>query len=157
MRAEVRSEVAIAAPAGLVWDYVTDWARQGEWIPLTRVEAVDEAGREVRVGGRVRARTGVGPVGFWDPMTITAVEHGQDGSGRCEVLHTGGLVRGEGEFAVEGTVAGTCRFVWWERLALPLGPLGALGWLLTGWAARRGIDQALGRCALRAEAVHGVR
>jgi hypothetical protein len=73
------------------------------------------------------------------------------------VLHTGGVVRGEGEFAVEATDAWSCRFVWWERLALPLGPLGALGWLLLGWAARRGIDHAVRRCGLRAEAVHDVR
>ena len=38
--------------ARLVWDYVTDWPRQGEWIPMTRVEALDAADR---VGGHIRA------------------------------------------------------------------------------------------------------
>ena len=154
MRALVRSEVTVAAPAAAVWDYLTDWPRQGEWIPLTRVEAVDDAGREVRVGGRVRAWTGAGRFGFWDPMTITATGRDPDGSGRCEVLHTGRVVRGEGEFVVEGLDAGSCRFLWWERLEIPGGPFGALAWRLTGWAVRRGVDLALRRCARQAVEVH---
>lgn len=157
MRTEIRSEVRVAAPAAAVWDYVTDWPRQGEWIPMTRVEVLDDAGRDVRVGGRIRAWTGVGRLGFWDPMTITAVERDADGSGRCEVLHNGAVVRGEGAFVVESTGDASCRFVWWEGLDIPGGPVGALGWRLGGWAMRRGVDHALRRCARSAEAVRGGR
>lgn len=148
MRATVRSEVRVNAPARVVWDYVTDWRRQGEWIPMTRVEPVDEADG---VGGRIRAWTGLGKIGFWDTMTITAWRESDDGAASCEVLHTGAVVRGDGEFAVvpEGTEA--CRFVWWERLDIPGGPLGALAWRLTGWSMRRGVDAALRRLATRVE------
>ena len=41
MRARLQREVDVAAPASVVWDYVTDWPRQQEWVPLTRVEDLD--------------------------------------------------------------------------------------------------------------------
>ncbi|MGH2576865.1 MAG: SRPBCC family protein [Actinomycetota bacterium] len=148
MQALVRSEVDVSAPAGLVWSYVTDWPRQGDWIPLTRVEAVDAADG---VGGRIRAWNGIGRVGFWDTMTITAWEQYDNGSARCEVLHTGAVVRGDGEFAVEARDEETCRFVWWERLDIPGGWLGALGWRAVRPLAQRGVDHAVSRFAVRAE------
>jgi hypothetical protein len=154
MRALVRSEVAVAAPAAVVWDYVTDWPRQGEWIPFTRVEVVPPGGTASRVGDRIRAWTGLGPVGFWDTMTITAWSTDPDGSARCEVLHTGAVVRGDGEFAVVAEGPGRCRFVWWERLDVPGGAVGGLLWRLTGWTMRRGVDLALRRLARRAERIH---
>lgn len=148
MRAQLRAEVSVAAPAEAVWAYVTDWPRQGEWIPLTRVEEID---RGHRVGGRIRAWTGIGPVGFWDPMTITAWERSADGSARCEVLHTGRVLVGEGEFAVRADGDRACTFSWWERLAVPGGPLGALAWRVAGPVAQRAVDVSLRRMARRVE------
>jgi len=105
-----------------VWDYVTDWPRQGEWVPASTVQAV--AGGN-RLGGRLRAWTGVGPVGFWDSMTITSwVRPIEDGDGRCDVLHTGRVVRGDGGFAVEHRGPSYSSFSWWERVELPGGRLG---------------------------------
>ncbi|MDV3296825.1 MAG: SRPBCC family protein [Brachybacterium paraconglomeratum] len=143
----------VAAPAALVWDYVTDWPRQAEWIPLTRAEAVPAGAAAAGVGERIRAWSGIGPVGFWDTMTITGWETDPDGSRRCEVLHTGAVVRGDGAFAVTPEGPGSCRFVWWERLDIPGGPVGALLWRLLGWTMSLGVDQALRRMARRAEAV----
>lgn len=153
MRALVRSEVHVDAPATLVWDYVTDWPRQGEWIPLTRVEVVPPGAVAAGVGDRIRAWTGVGPVGFWDSMTITSWEVGPDGSARCGVLHTGRVVRGDGELAVVAGAPGSCTFVWWERLDIPGGAVGAVLWRLFGWSMRRGVDHALRRLARRAEEI----
>jgi hypothetical protein len=124
VRARLRSAVDIAAPAPVVWDHVTDWPRQGDWVPQTRVELIDGQG----LGGRFRAWTGVGPVGFWDPMTITAWQRDPDGGGRCEVLHRGRVVKGEGEFVVEALGPGRARFVWSELVPVPFGRLGALAW-----------------------------
>ena len=155
MRALVRSRVRVAAPATVVWDYVTDWPRQGEWIPFTRVEVVPRDGRADSVGDRIRAWTGLGPVGFWDTMTITSWQVDADGSARCEVLHTGRVVRGDGELAVVADGAEHCTFIWWERLDIPGGAVGALVWRLTGWSMRRGVDLALRRLAARAERIHG--
>ncbi len=124
MRTRIQREVEIAAPAGEVWDYVTDWPRQEEWIPQTRVENVDDARG---LGGRFRAWTGIGRVGFWDPMTITAWERDPDGGGRCEVLHRGTVVKGEGEFAVVARGEDASTFVWAEVVVVPLGAVGAVG------------------------------
>jgi hypothetical protein len=86
-------------------------------------------------------------------MTITAWEEHPDGSGRCEVLHLGSVVRGDGEFAVEARGGARCRFIWWERLEVPGGPVGAFLWWVGGWTMRRGVDAALRRMARRAGAL----
>jgi len=150
MRALVRSEIDVAAPAPLVWQYLTDWPRQAEWIPFTRVQTVDAADG---VGGRIRAWTGLGPVGFWDPMTITSWDVADDGSARCEMLHTGAVVRGDAEFAVRPRGPKACTFVWWEHLEIPGGRLGALGWIVIGRLMQKMVDLSLRRMAARAEAL----
>jgi hypothetical protein len=103
------------------------------------------------VGGRFRAWTGVGPVGFWDPMTITAWERSPDGGGRCEVLHLGTVVKGEGEFAVVARGPEASTFVWAEVVVLPFGRLGAAGWRVARPLVERGIDVGLRRMRDRVE------
>ena len=143
MRVLIQREVDVPVPAATLWSFVTDWPRQGEWVPLTRVERVDPGDPATDVGGRIRAWSGIGPVGFWDYMTITAWETAEDGSGRCEVLHTGAVVKGEGEFVVVATGPATSTFVWKEMAVLPLGRLGALGWRLVGPVVERLLDRGL--------------
>lgn len=150
MQALVRAEARVEAPARVVWEYVTDWPRQGEWMPLTRVERVDAADG---VGGRFRAWTGLGPVGFWDTITITAWEESPDGVARCEIMHTGSVVHGDAEFSVvpEGPTA--CRVGLWEHLDVPFGRVGALVWRLVEPLVQRGVQRVLDRMARRAEAM----
>lgn len=140
MRTRIERVVDIAAPASDVWELVTDWPRQGEWIPKTRVERVDAADG---VGGRFRAWTGLGRLGFWDPMTITSWERTTDGGGRCEVLHLGKVVKGEGEFAVRSLGPGVSRFVWAELVVVPGRAVGAAGWWLLRPLVERLIDRGL--------------
>jgi carbon monoxide dehydrogenase subunit G len=147
-RVRLERVVDVAAPAETVWDYVTDWPRQGEWVPQTRVERVDAADG---VGGRFKAWSGVGPIGFWDPMTITVWERSPDGGGRCEVLHLGRVVRGEGEFTVLALDEGRSRFVWAEVIVVPGGRIGAWGWRLVRPVAERLIDHALRTMARKVE------
>ena len=153
MRVLVHREAAVAAPATAVWDYLVDWRRQGEWIPFTRVRVV--AGPEDGVGGRLRARTGIGPVGFPDTMTITAWEPGQDGGGRCEVVHTGRVVRGEAEFRVRAAGPTAATVVWVERLDVPGGAVGRALWRLVGPVAGIGVGLALRRLGARMAASGG--
>lgn len=142
MQAEVRLELPVAAAPQRLFAVLADWSRQREWMPCTQVDMVD--GPPLAVGTRVLARTGVGPLGFTDPMTVTGVADGANGSGRFDVLHTGRVVRGVGTFAAEPDPVGS-RFVWWERVEVPGGPVAPLLWwvggpvtrLLFGWAARR--------------------
>lgn len=141
MRALIRLTVDVDVPAAQLWDYVTDWPRQSDWIPHTRVERVDPADPARAVGGRIKAWSGLGPVGFWDYMTVTSWEESPDGGGRCEVLHTGAVVRGEGEFEVVATGPGSSRFLWSEMAVVPFGRLGALGWRV----ARPVVERLIGR------------
>lgn len=151
MRSRISRVVDVDAPADRVWGYVTDWPAQREWIPMTRVERVDAADG---VGGRLRAWTGLGPLGFWDPMTITRWVRTPDGGGRCEVLHTGSVVRGEGEFAVVPVSATSSRFVWSEVLVLPGGRVGAAAWTVVRPAMERMVDRALHAMRRRVETEH---
>jgi hypothetical protein len=118
---------------------LTDWERQGEWMPATRVRASNGH----RVGGWIEAWTGIGPVGLLDTMTISV----WDPPRRCEVLHTGRLVRGSGVFNVEPLAANRCRVVWEEHLDLPLGAVGRLAWPFVHPLARAGLAFALRRLA----------
>jgi hypothetical protein len=150
VRTRIERVVDVAVPAAALWDHVTDWPRQQEWVPMTRVERIDDADA---LGGRFRAWTGLGRpsgpgrlprgVGFWDPMTITAWERSTDGGGRCEVLHQGRVVRGEGEFTVLALDDRHSRFLWAEVLVLPVGRLGAAGWRLARPVVERLLDRAL--------------
>jgi carbon monoxide dehydrogenase subunit G len=143
--AEVSSSVHIASTPAKVWAYVSDWRRQGEWIPLTSVQPLD--GPADRVGARVSAFTGVGPVGFTDPMTVTAWEP----PNRLEIRHTGRVVRGEATVLVEPAGTGT-RLTWQERIDIPGGAAGALGFRLTRPVTQRLLDWSLHRLRTRVEA-----
>jgi polyketide cyclase/dehydrase/lipid transport protein len=124
--AEVVARVDVAAPPQAVWDKLIDWPSHHEWMVLTKVES---AGGDLHgVGAGIVGVTGVGPVAFSDPMTVTAWQPPPAPVARCEVAHTGRLVRGAGAFEVESTPNG-CRVVWSEWVRLPFGLLGDVGWL----------------------------
>jgi hypothetical protein len=123
---ELTLQVDVEAPPAVTWAAMTDWNRQGEWMLGTRVEAGPDGGRAV--DGTLRAWSGAGPLGFWDTMVITA----WDPPHRCEVRHTGKVVRGSGVF---------------EILELPLGALGRAGWPLVRPAFAGGVKLSLKRFA----------
>lgn len=146
MKALLRAEVMVAVPVERLWAQLIDWPSQGAWIPLTRVRTV--AGTARGVGGRIEAWTGVGAVGFIDPMVITRWEPPHS----CEVLHTGRVVRGEAGFDVAAAGPERSRVAWWESLDLPLGALGALGWRLAAPLNQAVLRRALHRLRTLAEA-----
>jgi hypothetical protein len=146
-RVRLTVPVDVAAPAGVVWHTVTDWERQGEWMLGTRVE-VTSPGTGRRLGATLRAVTGIGPLGFTDPMEIVE----WDPPHRCVVRHTGRVVRGDGVFEVVLLAAGRSRFLWSELLDLPLGVAGRVGWALARPVARAGVLLSLRRLARRCEA-----
>jgi Polyketide cyclase / dehydrase and lipid transport len=146
-RTELLVPVEIAAPAAVVWEVVTDWERQGEWILGTRVTVPGpDDGR--RLGARFSAFTGIGPVGFTDPMEVVE----WDPPRRCVVTHLGRVVRGDGVFEVTELGPERSQFLWSERLELPLGALGRLGWPLVRPAFRAGVAWSLRRLAGLCEA-----
>ncbi len=125
----VTAQVHVAADPHEVWDLVTDWSRQHEWIWATTVRGGQG------LGATVVGWTGVGPVGFTDTMIISE----WDPPLRCVVRHTGRVVRGSGIFEVI-PVGMECEFRWTEELDLPLSP--ALG-RLAGLAVRPLAEAAL--------------
>ncbi|MCW2673884.1 MAG: polyketide cyclase [Frankiales bacterium] len=133
--------VDVAAPVAQTWRVAVDWERQGEWVLGTRVRGTAQGG--VGVGGGVEAFTGVGRIGFLDTMQITV----WDPPHRCQVVHTGRLVRGTASFLVEERLGGGSRFVWQEVLDLPLGRVGRLGWPLVRPVVAAGLRTSLRRFA----------
>lgn len=133
---EVVHQVSVAAPVDVTWAAFTDWERQHEWMLGTEVHVV--RGDGASAGSRLVAFTGVAGVGFLDRMEITAWEPPH----RCAVRHTGRLVRGTGLFEAERAPGGSV-FRWTERLDLPFGVLGQLGWRLARPAFDYGLRRSL--------------
>ena len=151
-RVRLTVPVEVEAPAEVVWLAVTDWERQSEWMLGTRVE-VTSPGDGRRLGATLRAVTGVGPLGFADPMEIVewTVPTGE-GPHRCVVRHAGRVVRGDGVFEVVPLGPARSRLVWSELLDIPLGALGRVGWLLAQPVAGAGVLLSLRRFARFCEA-----
>jgi carbon monoxide dehydrogenase subunit G len=144
MRAEHSSTVRIAASRQQVWDRLTAWESQDEWIPLTRVRRT--GGTPGAVGEMLTARTGVGPLAFDDTMTVLEAEEPV----RCRVAHTGRVVRGVGEFRLT-ELPGATRLEWWEEVDVPGGRLAPLLWRAMSPVIRIGFALALRRLARRVE------
>jgi uncharacterized protein YndB with AHSA1/START domain len=111
----------VAAPARQVWDLVTNWPAHGRWVPLTRVR-VTSGGRTGGVGTRFVGRTGLGPVGFDDPMEVVRWQPpgagGDDDVAVCTVRKRGRLLLGWAEVRVTPLGAGRCRLRWMEDVAV---------------------------------------
>jgi hypothetical protein len=115
MTRELTVSVDLPASQQQVWDALVDWPTQGEWMPATTVRVVAGDGRGV--GGRIEARTGLGPVGVLDRMTITEWQPPR----RCAVQHTGRVIRGAAWFEVLPLGERRSRLLWTERLVAPFG------------------------------------
>jgi hypothetical protein len=102
--------VDIDATVERTWSVVTDWRRQGEWMPLTDVRV--SADSPIGIGAKISARSGVGVASFVDPMIVDVWSPPH----RCEVVHLGKVVTGRGVFTVEALPDGRSRFTWQEQL-----------------------------------------
>lgn len=133
--------IDIAAPVDRVWAAITDWPTQGRWMLGTTVEVTGGDGRSA--GSTLAAFTGARaagiPLGFLDTMTITTWQPPH----RCDVVHTGRLVRGTGTMLVEANGPQSSRFTWIEDLDLPLGALGRLGFPVVRPAFVAGVRASL--------------
>jgi uncharacterized protein YndB with AHSA1/START domain len=137
-RKTLQLTVEVPADPQTVFDAMTDWDAQHEWMLGTRVEGRHNGGKGL--GGTFAAFTGLGPIGFWDPMTITV----WDAPHVVEVLHEGNVVKGTGEFRVERAGTGS-RFVWREDVDLPLGRVGRAGWIVVKPLLAAGVALSLRR------------
>ena len=134
----IQLEVTVLAPAQLVWDRITDWPAQSDWMLGTKVTGTGNA-----VNGEIAAFTGVWKIGFLDTMVITRWEP----PFRCDVLHTGKVVKGTGSFQVEKIDDKTSRFIWIEDLNIPLGIIGLVGFKLLKPFFVKGVQLSLNKFA----------
>lgn len=146
--ATLSHSVTINTPANHVFDCITNWSSQSQWIIATQVHATKNEGRGV--GGEISAYTGLGPIGFTDTMIITD----WDPPYRCSVKHTGRVVRGTGDFTVAPISKQQSSFTWSEDFILPFGVLGKTGWLVVKPFVILGLRVSLKRFARWAEKIN---
>lgn len=146
MRLEV--SVTAAAPRRVVWDVLTAWERQPEWMVDARsVEVLTPA--RTGVGVTIRCPTALFGVTVDDVMRVTA----WDEPARLEVEHLGRIITGSGGFELVEVAAGTTRIDWWEQVTPPFGAVGEAGAsLLVLPALRRIFARSLAGLARLAEA-----
>ena len=137
--------VDVAAPVRATWDAITDWPAHSRFAPLTTVTVTTSG--EPGVGTRFLARSGVGPVGFDDPMEVVEWSPpAGDGPGSCVVRKHGRLVLGTARIDVVPAPAGS-RLTWTYdvdvapvALTRPFAPVVAA-------ATRAGLRRVLGTLA----------
>jgi hypothetical protein len=142
MSTDLELTVDVPAAPEVTWRAATDWERQGDWMVGTAVSVTGGDGRSV--GSTLSARTGAGPLGFTDTMVITEWD---EAGRRCVVRHTGRVVRGDGIFSVTAAPGGQSVFHWGEKLDLPLGAAGRVGWPVVRPAFVAGVKLSLRRFA----------
>ncbi|MCZ4124370.1 SRPBCC family protein [Streptomyces sp. H39-S7] len=101
-------------PVDEVWRRLTRWERHAAHVPLTAITVTTPP--PTGLGTVFVARTGLGPVGFDDPMEVVRWEPPTPGgTGRCRLEKHGTLVLGWAEIEVGAHGAGS-RVTWREEL-----------------------------------------
>ncbi|WP_433214185.1 SRPBCC family protein [Dactylosporangium sp. CS-047395] len=142
---EVTATVIVAAPAEKVFAALTDWSRQGEWIPFTTVRVLSGDGGE---GSQIEAVTQAGPVLVRDLMRVVKV----DPPFEVRVVHHGKVLRGPGVLRCTALGPTRTQVVWHEWFQLPAGNAGRLAWPLLWPGSKAGLTGALRRFARLVEA-----
>ncbi|MEV6162733.1 SRPBCC family protein [Streptomyces sp. NPDC052052] len=115
-----RIERSTPLPAAESWRRVTDWERHAAYVPLTVITT--SSGPPTRIGSVFVARTGVGPLGFDDPMQVVRWTPPTAGrAGLCRLEKRGSLIRGGASISVHPTDSGS-HVVWVEELTVRLLP-----------------------------------
>jgi carbon monoxide dehydrogenase subunit G len=110
----------IAAPRRTVWDVLTDWERQAEWmVDALAVEVITPY--RTGVGVTVVCPTRILGVTVRDVLRVTRWVEDEV----LEVVHLGKVIKGTAAFELHDSGTGT-RVEWWEHIDPPLGAFGAL-------------------------------
>ncbi|MEG3626845.1 SRPBCC family protein [Streptomyces poriticola] len=102
-------------PLDETWRRITRWQRHGATVPLTRVTVTTPP--PSGPGTVIVARTGLGPLGFDDPMEVTLWQPPrEDERGLCRLAKRGRVIRGWAELEVRPGPGGRSRVLWREEL-----------------------------------------
>jgi uncharacterized membrane protein len=142
---EVTATVIVNAPAGRVFDALTAWNRQGDWIPFTTVRVVDGDGGE---GTSIEAVTKVGPAALRDKMRVVKMDRPYE----VRVVHYGAALRGPGTMRCTQLGGDRTQVVWHEWFHLPGGSVGRFVWPVLWPGSKVSLNQALRRFARLVEA-----
>ena len=145
MKADLSLTQRVNASQEKVFAEIVNWPSQSAWMLGTKVWVTKNDG--VGVGGEFAAFTGIGKLGFIDPMQITKWNPPQEVS----VAHLGKLVRGTGEMKVEKISENESDFIWSESLELPLGIIGFVGYKIIEPFFKIAIQKSLKKFALIVE------
>ncbi|MFE7960745.1 SRPBCC family protein [Streptomyces sp. NPDC057413] len=99
------------------WRRITHWPGHGAVVPLTRVRALTPP--PTREGTVIVARTGIGPLGFDDPMEVTLWRPPtEEEPGRCRLEKRGRVVLGWAELETRPGPGGRTKVVWHEEIGV---------------------------------------
>jgi carbon monoxide dehydrogenase subunit G len=120
----VRLEVeqVVAAPRAVVWQVLTDWERQPEWMRDAKEVHVLTPERTGE-GVTLRCPTNLLGLTVQDVMRVTT----WDAPRELGVTHLGRIITGTGAFVLDEVDAQRTRVRWWEEIDPPLGALGEWG------------------------------
>ena len=110
------------APRRVVWDLLTTWERQPEWMLDAKAVHVLTPHREGE-GVTLRCPTNLLGVTVQDVMRVTGWREPE----YLEVTHLGRVISGSGAFELADAGDGGTDITWWEQIDPPLGVVGAWG------------------------------
>jgi carbon monoxide dehydrogenase subunit G len=111
----------LSAPPELVWELLTDWERQSEWMLEMSDVVVTSAVRE-GVGVEAKATISVGGIRTTDVVHVDVWERPRHLGLRHE-----GWVRGRGDIELVPVGEAGSHLEWTEELYAPWGVIGAIG------------------------------
>lgn len=133
---EVTATVIVNAPAERVFAAFMSWAKQGEWIPFTKVRVVEGDGGE---GSLVEAITALGPAVLRDELRVVRVNAPYE----VRVVHCGKVLRGPGAMRCTPMSGDRTQVVLHEWFQLPDGAVGRLAWPVLWPGSKLGFTGAL--------------
>jgi len=128
---------------GDAWDRVLDLRLHDLLIPFTRITSGKVPAAELGSGSAFVARTGLGPLGFDDPMVVEELVRPSGGSaGLARIRKHGKVIRGSIELRITPQPGGS-RVRWSQEITV-WGVPRALGWM-TARVSRAAYGMALRR------------
>ena len=114
-------KTTIRASQQIVFNYVSDWEKQSDWIMFTDVKILTNPTTQKDVS--LLAVTKIGPIKLVDTMVVTDWQPFE----RIVVEHTGRIILGKGVFTVRKISDHSCEFQWQEVTPVPFGLIGRIG------------------------------
>lgn len=142
----IRVETPLPAP--IAWQRILDVHRHGEVVPLTTMRGESLYAAQLVPGTRFVAHTGLGPVGFDDPMVIDEISPPTEAAaGVARIRKEGNVVRGWIELTVTPRTQGGSVVEWVQQISVAGIP--GIASPVTATVARAAYGQTLRRLLAR--------